>query len=685
MTKSGSTCVKNQSPQTNLEPRFKRPFLSTDKPWMRLGLLLTLFTLGTPQAFAQYFEHLDVAREQVFLSPFADPALTKDEAIQSWAFVRNDQQNQNRKTIPPETGRAFLIPGVEDKHGPILVKGTGTNPEFTEVANTIRYAVTPGEVMTFDGKFKTREATIDFVNSEILAALGIPVARPLGWISLGYDPTLHADRALYAREFVSQTRISNAVYLCEKINPQEAMKEIDRVISILNERRQRIAPLKRVSYFFFLLDQLAKTTATLQRLGFQHGYFHSQQFTLAGEISDLGTGTWESFPEFNSWSRTTEQQQLGIRSQPLLALNALFRTHALSTENPEPLAPDAETLKEHRKSLFSVFMKGDPVSAREILAHDPEAFYWERFNTYYQTIDAEQTLSLFRPQDWVKPFNDENRAGEIRLVMTAEEMIGTKKKIGLIGKRKIERLAARNYVPANLRSEASLAPASRNPELEKKLEFPAEAWGLIIQDDPGLVAFTKEFEGFLDEVQTQYGDLAIPDALLAVRLGIFSRVQIGKTYSLDPSAMNKYKAWDRSRYLSPKPASELLSWGVGECHDTALLATILGKVLEKKDPRFTSRIVDANFNPTMHHYYSVLSFGKESWVIESVDSSWRGQSHWIGPLSAFTEDWSPLHSSIHTPISKILVLKPKGSSHILSQCRRFLTDWVSQMRDLLAF
>lgn len=306
----------------------------------------------------------------VWLHPELVPL--KDKVMSAWSLRRSDQ-GQVILEIPSQTGRAALAADRLGLTGEILLKGTGLNPETSEEVGRIRYYPSTKTPKVGDGLYGIREAFTDLINSSMLESAGIPVPKIRAIIQLEErHPVAEYRTAIMAREFINQTRISN-LYAMDTVM---AKAELDRATDILYNKGFTKTKLDTEGLYFFLLERIARTTARLQDLGFEHSYLHSQQITLAGELADNGTGTWLSDKGFQSYRGIHRPQYFKYDRQPTLALNMFIRAHGLTQERIVRLADSSETLKEQTHSMLGVLMRIDPESAKRISQRNPEKLFW---------------------------------------------------------------------------------------------------------------------------------------------------------------------------------------------------------------------------------------------------------------------------------------------------------------------
>lgn len=311
-----------------------------------------------------------------------DSKIRAEDVLRAWAVRRVERSSDpteelSTMLIPVQSGRAALSFEGFGRSGDILVKGSGLNPERVSEVGKIRYDHISGKVKPMDGAFLIREALLDQMTSEILSSYGVRAAKPLAII--GFENSSESDDALkgvYVREFLNQTRISNL----DLLSDEDLRAEFERASRALQDFHQSDQPMSIEEHYFYLLEEMAKMVAVFHYLGFEHRFFYAQQFTLAGEITDLGTGSWlyddSKFANLNS---NVEIPYLSFSNQILLGLNMFNRTHALKTESPERLSIYSETLREQKKTLLSAIRRIDSDSAERIESKNPEMRFWRVF------------------------------------------------------------------------------------------------------------------------------------------------------------------------------------------------------------------------------------------------------------------------------------------------------------------
>lgn len=314
----------------------------------------------------------------------------REQVLAAWGLKRSDDGKVYLE-IPAQTGRAALASEKFGLAGDVLLKGTGLNPETTAEVAKIRYYPTTRIPKIGDGLYGMREAYADLINSSMLENAGIPVPKIRAIIQLDErHPTSGYRTAVMAREFINQTRLSN-LYSMDSL---EAQAELNRASQILYDKGITPHKLDIEELYFFLLRRMARTAARLQDLGFEHSYLHSQQFTLAGELADNGTGTWLADKGFQSYRGTDRPQYFKYDRQPTLALNMFIRAHGLTQDRIVRLTQSSDTLREQTHSLLGIVMRIDPELAERIKAQDPERAFWSFYKAELATI-ANQTTQTY--------------------------------------------------------------------------------------------------------------------------------------------------------------------------------------------------------------------------------------------------------------------------------------------------
>lgn len=319
------------------------------------------------------------------------------DVLKAWALRRvNDSspptENLVKMLIPVQSGRAALAFEGLGRAGDILVKGSGLNPERVSEVGKIRYDHITGKVKPMDGAFLIREALLDQMTSEILSSHGVRVAKPLAII--GFENSGESDEALkgvYVREFLNQTRLSNL----DLLSDEDLKAEFERSSRALQRANQTDEPMNFEEHYFYLLDEMAKMVATFHYLGFEHRFFYAQQVTLAGEITDLGTGSWlYDDSKFSNLNSNVEIPYLSFSNQILLGLNMFIRTHALKTESPERLNHDSATLLDQKKTLLSAIRRIDSDSAERIESQNSEMRFWRAFARHLNHLHEREVPSV---------------------------------------------------------------------------------------------------------------------------------------------------------------------------------------------------------------------------------------------------------------------------------------------------
>jgi hypothetical protein len=349
--------------------------------------------------------------------------LHQDKVLAAWSLTRADQ-GEIILEIPSQTGRAALAAEKFGLPGEVLLKGTGLNPETVEEVAKIRYYPSTKIPKAGDGLYGIREAFADFINSSMLESADIQVPKIRAIIQREDRHPLAGYRtAIMAREFINQTRISN-LYALET---SEARAELDRATEILHKKGITQTKLDTEELYFFLLERMARTTARLQDLGFEHSYLHSQQVTLAGELADNGTGTWLSDKGFQSYRGTDRPQYFKYDRQPTLALNMFIRAHGLTQERIVRLAEGSETLKEQTHSLLGVLMRIDPESAKRIAQRDPEKVFWAVYKEELSRLAKQPTAIVSTRAKFSETWDEFAAKNSIRLSSSLSDFEGRKR------------------------------------------------------------------------------------------------------------------------------------------------------------------------------------------------------------------------------------------------------------------
>jgi hypothetical protein len=298
--------------------------------------------------------------------------------IENWGLMTG--HGSTMAIAPPESGRSVLLEPISHPFfSEVLAKGIGPVERFIK-NNKLRCSD-----YNFNGFLELSEACRDFINSEILHALGANIVRPLGIVEhnqLADFGKFQEWSCNYIRGFICQTRLSNLFDL----SGDDCKVLIDHSIQCLS-KAFNLKTLDYSEYFYFVLDRLAKTSAIFQAAGYTQDSLHAGQITLAGESVDLGIGhfrihemTSESFQQvLHPWFR--------FERQPILFQNFLYRTHSLKSE-PEPVElPLSSETRQKQESLLGVIRKFAPNSARKIELSNPVLQFWERFKKYFNSFE----------------------------------------------------------------------------------------------------------------------------------------------------------------------------------------------------------------------------------------------------------------------------------------------------------
>jgi len=320
----------------------------------------------------------DPNAEVLWVAPsLREKIYSADQVSSQWGVQRTNPSESKSSSIkllpvPSQTGRATRVTQTFGLPGDILLKGTGANSERMDEVALLRYFTNTGVVQKRDGAFTLREAFSDQWTSNVLESFGIRVAKPIAILSLNRK---HAEKSImigvYARQFVSETRISNL----ETMSKEDALYELHRAVDRLFEMGFTEHRMDLVEHYFYLLKTMAKNVAILEHIGFEHGNFHWQQMSLAGELADLGTGRWVHSEEESLWKKNSIIPYFNFESQTLLGLNMFIRTHGFRNAPPGRLKTDSQTLQNQYYALLGILRKIAPETARKIEELDPEAQY----------------------------------------------------------------------------------------------------------------------------------------------------------------------------------------------------------------------------------------------------------------------------------------------------------------------
>lgn len=224
-----------------------------------------------------------------------------------WSRLSHFNENRKIAFVPPETGRAILLP--ESNHArfkDILVKGTGLVDKFVK-GNKLRFSE-----RGFNGVLELCEAERDMINTDILARAGVLVAPALGIIN--HNIIQRCDDFTswignYVRAFRVQTRISNLF----ELSPFVIKKSIDQSIDRMNTFQMNKRILNYIDYFEEIIKISARNVAYMQGMGFTQDSFHFGQVTLMGELVDFGVG---SFKNPKKGKSTLATLGLGLKDSP---------------------------------------------------------------------------------------------------------------------------------------------------------------------------------------------------------------------------------------------------------------------------------------------------------------------------------------------------------------------------------
>lgn len=586
-----------------------------------------LFLLAVPALVtAGGFRSIENEIKSVYLNPFRKLKLTEEKATEDWAWIRDDFNPDPRAkdfTVPYETGRGVLTPFHYTPGYELFLKGTGANPEYVGEKNKIRYSTPthPIGLESFDGKFKTREAYFDIYNSHYLEKIGVKVALPVGVLTLGDDPSLAAERGIYARELIIQTRLSNL----HQIKSEKARNEIETAIKKLIQRKDLNEGATLLEYYFYMVRTMAKSAALMQSAGFQHGYLHHQQFTLAGELTDVGTGTWAHDPDFNPFSRQSAYPYFKFERQPALVQNMLLRTHSVSGKSLNELGADSETFKLQKGSLLGVIDRIDPKIGEEIRTLDPERVFWKEFEYRYQHLNRQDFVSKIKPSndfEWVNqngkmtqipktvhdktPLPPENQYNYWRVYDGSHPFKANYETTAIINEKRLTTLGG-----PNPRAIQKFFPPGSKSGIAKN------HWGLLIEPDDYTKKFFSETKEHILKIEEKYGSLLSPEASLDLLhyISRFVRLRYGPKLTEKRETKN-YENFIKTRYTEGTSLGEIIKMGAGECHDTALLAYLYIQQIREVEPKYDARIVKSTFGEKNNsHFYTIVRTPSDAVVI----------------------------------------------------------------------
>lgn len=320
----------------------------------------------------------------VFVVPSIDEALMAChdrnlKVLALWGLGQNYSQGKCLAVVPPETGRAILLP--ESSHPifrDILIKGTGPVEKFIK-NNKLRDAN-----RGFDGALELSEAERDIVYGEILHLAGVHVCAGIGIVNhkkVNSYPGFTAWTGNYVRAFRTQTRISNLFDL--DVRARKTL--IDDAIEVICRLSNNNQKMNYVEYFNYMIQLAAKNVAIMQAIGFTQDSFHYGQMTLSGELADFGIGSFRR-PKVASEVNTLHPW-FRFERQPILILNMLYKTHAVKSEPvPQLLDKNSRSVRE-QKTLLGAIQSICPASAHEIANTSPEKIFWSVYEDVYRRFD----------------------------------------------------------------------------------------------------------------------------------------------------------------------------------------------------------------------------------------------------------------------------------------------------------
>ena len=344
--------------------------------------------LINPAFSGEYFGQVKIPSPTQFITG----SFRQKDLLEVFGVGRKFTIKQREEFVPPETGRGLLLPPTNHStFRDVLIKGTGPVEQFTQ-NNQLRFAH-----LGFDGYFEISEAVRDMTTSEALHAAGVLVSRGIAIIDHneqvhrnGLDHPVRVGN--YIRAFRVQTRLSNLVSL----SPDERQNAIDDAILRLQTLQGRSRPMTYVEYYHYMVQKLALNAAIYQAIGYTQNSLHFGQVTLAGEMADLGVGTFERPKQPGEVN--TSHPWFRFERQPLLLQNMLYRTHSVKAEpHPVLLSPDSKTVI-NQQTLFSFIQSFDPDSARRIEEMNPMRMFWEAYDQQYRRFDYEKYRKKVLPK-----------------------------------------------------------------------------------------------------------------------------------------------------------------------------------------------------------------------------------------------------------------------------------------------
>lgn len=339
-----------------------------------------------PSFFGSDFGTFKLPTEAEFMTSDTN---SLNSVLEVLGTLKSEEQTGNKMFIPPETGRALLLPPTTDSlYQDVLVKGTGANPKFIK-DNKLRFSN-----LGFDGWFEVSEATRDLIHSEVLQQAGVLTSRGLTivdhhqLVERGNPPVAYR-MGNYSRTFIDQTRLSNLV----EFSPEERKKVIDDAISRLQKIFKSEKPMTYVEYYSYMTRRLAKNAAIYQAIGYTQDSLHFGQVTLAGEMTDLGIGTFDKPTQ--SGVNNTKYPWFRYERQPMLIQNMLYKTHSVKAEPlPVELSPVSKSVI-NQDTLYGFIKSFDPKAADEIDHTNPTRLFWEAYDQFfreYDTVEFKKTV-----------------------------------------------------------------------------------------------------------------------------------------------------------------------------------------------------------------------------------------------------------------------------------------------------
>lgn len=328
------------------------------------------------------FQGLDfgVFRVPTFKEIISQDSNSLSKVLSVWSRLSSFRDDAKSAYVPPETGRAILLPESSHRvYRDLLIKGTGLVNKFT-VENKLRT-----ESRGFNGVLELSEAERDFVHTDILERAGVLVVAGVGIVDhhlVQQCADFTAWIGNYVRAFRVQTRISNLFELTPLLRKAAIDDAMSRMNIIFNHSKSE----SYADYFMTVLKISARNVAIMQAIGFTQDSFHYGQVTLCGELVDFGGGNFnkpKAQGEVNSmypWFR--------FDRQPILMQNMMFKTHAVKGE-PHPVLLDRNSnAVMNQKTLFGAIRSFDPEAALEIEKRNPVKVFWETYEKTYNCFDS---------------------------------------------------------------------------------------------------------------------------------------------------------------------------------------------------------------------------------------------------------------------------------------------------------